>query len=129
MVAIALAGYVVNYFLSLRFVVQPEITVVVLGTRKIYSRMGHGLAFAAILPAIFVQVPDGLAVQSSPFAGIEGANANFSSVLPLPSGILVMVYSGLSMFQFAIGAAIGLFFFDGSGGLIAYAVYLSRPRP
>jgi len=128
MVAIALAGYVAKHFLSLRFVAQPEIakcmcgfTVAVLG--KIYSRVGHGLAFAAMLPAIFVQVPDGLAVQISP-ASIEGDNES------LHFGILLMANFGVSMLQFAIGAAIGVLFLDGCGALIAFvrgvvfAVYL-----
>ena len=120
MVAITLAGYVVNHFLSLRFVAQPVIakcmcgfTVAVLG--KIYSRVGHGLAFAVMLPAIFVQVPDGLALRGSPFADIEGANEP-----PLPLGIMLMVNFGVSMFQFAIGAAIGVLFLDICSALIAY---------
>jgi len=61
MLLIAFAGYVVNFFSAKKFPSAPQISntfgalaVGVLG--NLYSRMRHGVAAAALLPAIFVQV-------------------------------------------------------------------------
>jgi uncharacterized membrane protein YjjB (DUF3815 family) len=118
MVAIALAGYVVNYFSSLRFGSQPQVanglgafTVGILG--NVYARVGHGLAFAAMLPAIFVQVPSGLAAQGSLLSGIENADAlvgNTTTTSSTPPGTnSIMFEFGFSMIQVAIGITVGLF--------------------
>ncbi|KAK9460001.1 uncharacterized protein V1516DRAFT_713126 [Lipomyces oligophaga] len=79
MVIIAGAGYVVSYFANLHFSEASEISAAigafvigVLG--NLYSRVGHGLAFAAMLPAIFVQVPSGLASQGSLVSGVAVAD-------------------------------------------------------
>lgn len=48
------------------------LTVGVLG--NLYSRMRHGVAAAALIPAIFVQVPSGLAAGGSLLAGISSAD-------------------------------------------------------
>lgn len=79
MVVIAFAGYVVNYFSAMKFPSSAQIsntfgalTVGVLG--NLYSRMHHGVAAAALLPAIFVQVPSGLAASGSLLAGLSTAD-------------------------------------------------------
>jgi uncharacterized membrane protein YjjB (DUF3815 family) len=79
MLLIAFAGYVVNFFSAKKFPSAPQISntfgalaVGVLG--NLYSRMRHGVAAAALLPAIFVQVPSGLAASGSLLAGISSAD-------------------------------------------------------
>ena len=79
MLFIAFVGYVVNFFSSKHFPSSPQISntlgalaVGVLG--NLYSRMRHGLAAAALLPAIFVQVPSGLAASGSLLAGLSSAD-------------------------------------------------------
>lgn len=60
---IASAGYATNYFTNKRFgvaQVSNAIGAFVIGCLgNLYSRVGHGLAFTAVLPSIFVQVPSG----------------------------------------------------------------------
>lgn len=79
MVVIAFAGHVVNFFSSPKFAASPQIantlgafTVGVLA--NLYSRLRHGVAAAALLPAIFVQVPSGLAATGSLLSGLSTAN-------------------------------------------------------
>lgn len=79
MIMIAFAGYVVNFFSARRFPAAPQIsntlgalTVGVLG--NLYSRVHHGVAAAALIPAIFVQVPSGLAATGSLLAGLSTAD-------------------------------------------------------
>ncbi|KAK7207856.1 hypothetical protein BZA70DRAFT_253775 [Myxozyma melibiosi] len=79
MVLISGCGYVVSYFSNLHFKNSSELAsaigALVIGiTGNLYSRLGHGLAFAAMLPAIFVQVPSGLASQGSLISGIAVAD-------------------------------------------------------
>ncbi|EEH18455.2 hypothetical protein PABG_01018 [Paracoccidioides brasiliensis Pb03] len=69
MVAIAFTGYLVSFFSARRFVSTQlssalgAFAIGVLG--NLYSRLRHGLAAAAILPAIFLQLPSGLATSGS----------------------------------------------------------------
>lgn len=116
MVAIAMASYVVNFFSSQRFSSQPQVsnsmgafTIGVLG--NLYSRVGHGLAFAAMLPAIFVQVPSGLAAQGSLLSGIQNADSLINNTThPQPSLYnSVVIDIGFSVVQVAIGISVGLF--------------------
>jgi uncharacterized membrane protein YjjB (DUF3815 family) len=79
MLAIAFIGYIVNFFSAKKFPSSAQISntlgalaVGVLG--NLYSRMRHGLAAAALLPAIFVQVPSGLAASGSLLAGLSSAD-------------------------------------------------------
>jgi uncharacterized membrane protein YjjP (DUF1212 family) len=79
MLIISFVGYIVNYFSARKFPSAPQISntlgafsVGVLG--NLYSRMRHGLAAAALLPAIFVQVPSGLAASGSLLAGLSSAD-------------------------------------------------------
>ncbi|KAL1898148.1 hypothetical protein Sste5346_003550 [Sporothrix stenoceras] len=81
--------------------------------------IGYGLAAAAMLPAIFVQVPSGLAVNGSLLSGINAANeltgnstteagsgnsSDSSSINNVSFTVL------LSVIQVAIGITVGLFF-------------------
>jgi uncharacterized membrane protein YjjP (DUF1212 family) len=89
-------------------------------TRKI----GYGLAAAAMLPAIFVQVPSGLSVQGSLLAGLSSAdqitrnnataNATTAAVVATvtTSGSSINSIAldfGFSVVQIAIGITVGLF--------------------
>lgn len=62
MMVISLAGYVTNYFSAKRFYSNTQVSnalgAFVIGVMgNLYSRLRHGLAAAAMLPAIFVLVP------------------------------------------------------------------------
>jgi uncharacterized membrane protein YjjB (DUF3815 family) len=86
-------------------------------TRKI----GYGLAAAAMLPAIFVQVPSGLSVQGSLVSGITSADqivrnstANATTISAADVGGSTTINSialnvGFSVIQIAIGITVGLF--------------------
>lgn len=132
MMFISFAGYVVDFFSSLRFTSNTQIsnalgafTIGVLG--NLYSRFMHGLAAAAILPAIFVQVPSGLASSGSILSGITIADditRNHSHGAPTNGGNASQFASqsgssraygnvvfdiGYAMVQVAIGITVGLF--------------------
>ncbi len=128
MVIIAFTGYVVNRFSAIRFASNAQIAntlgalaVGVLG--NLYSRIRHGVAAAALLPAIFVQVPSGLAASGSLVSGVTSAN-QINNVAGTNGGITTvsngtqaaeatvnnMVFNvGYSMIQVAIGITVGLF--------------------
>lgn len=85
-------------------------------------RVGYSLAAAAMLPAIFVQVPSGLAVGGSLVSGVASANQitghamNGSEVMSGPAiaahyGALnsVVFNVAYSVIQVAIGITVGLF--------------------
>jgi uncharacterized membrane protein YjjP (DUF1212 family) len=93
-------------------------------TRKV----GYGLAAAAMLPAIFVQVPSGLSVSGSLISGITSADQitrNGTGVTTVANATMagagggvnnVAFTVGFSVVQVAIGITVGLF-------LAALAVY------
>ncbi|KAI0107100.1 hypothetical protein GGR51DRAFT_166841 [Nemania sp. FL0031] len=126
MVVISFAGYIVNYFSSPKFKAAPQIantlgafTVGVLA--NLYSRLQHGVAAAALLPAIFVQVPSGLAATGSLLSGLNAANQINNNSQPVDGTPSVPVDSSSgnvsdvlynvagSMIQIAIGITLGLF--------------------
>lgn len=88
-------------------------------------RVGYSLAAAAMLPAIFVQVPSGIAVQGSLVAGLASANqitgnatngtqvANSSAISTTSSAVdglnSIAFTVGYSVIQVAIGITVGLF--------------------
>lgn len=82
-------------------------------------KIGYGLAAAAMLPAIFVQVPSGLSVQGSLVSGINSADqilrnttGNATTVSGAdPGGSMnsVALNVGFSVIQIAIGITVGLF--------------------
>ena len=79
MLIISLSGYVVNYFSMKQFGTNTQVAnalgAFVIGVMgNLYSRLRHGLAAAVILPAIFVQVPSGLAASGSLISGIISAD-------------------------------------------------------
>jgi uncharacterized membrane protein YjjB (DUF3815 family) len=79
MVIIAIVGYIVNFLSAQKFPSSPQISntfgalaIGVMG--NLYSRVRHGAAAAALIPAIFVQVPSGLAASGSLLAGLSSAD-------------------------------------------------------
>ncbi|OTA53284.1 DUF1212-domain-containing protein [Hypoxylon sp. EC38] len=129
MVVIAFAGYIVNFFSGPKFAASPQIantlgafTVGVLA--NLYSRIRHGVAAAALLPAIFVQVPSGLAATGSLLSGLSTAN-ELNNSTEVVNGTSTVSYSititqgqpldtivfnvAASMIQIAIGITVGLF--------------------
>jgi len=134
MTLIAFAGYQANFWVSTRIAnniqVSNAIGAFVIGCMaNLYSRFFHGLAAAAMLPSIFVQVPSGLAASGSLVAGITSANqisGNATGVSVINNGTAgflsaqdgasnTNVYSGTifnvgyGMVQVAIGISVGLY--------------------
>lgn len=135
MMIISLAGYVVSYFSSKRFYSNTQVanalSAFVIGVMgNCYSRLRHGLAAAAMLPAIFVLVPSGLAASGSLISGITAAEQmtkNPYAVVPngtqgfvdaaknlttaeaqhRDNGVVFDI--GYGMVQVAIGTTVGLF--------------------
>ncbi|GLI81623.1 hypothetical protein PoHVEF18_010008 [Penicillium ochrochloron] len=124
MTIIALAGYISNYFSTKKLGSNSQVantvgafTVGIMG--NLYSRLWHGHAATAILPAIFILVPSGLAATGSLISGVQSADQikqNISSHGPASStpgaGLASSssVFSlGFGMIQVAIGITIGLF--------------------
>ncbi|KAI0161337.1 DUF1212-domain-containing protein [Xylariaceae sp. FL1272] len=132
MIFISFAGYIVNFWSSPVFEACPQIantlgafTVGILA--NLYSRIRHGVAVTALLPAIFVQVPSGLAASGSLLSGLNAANAithsnstvNGTATYDTTSattsvstsddnnGVVYNVAG--SMIQIAIGITLGLF--------------------
>ncbi|KAF2087869.1 DUF1212-domain-containing protein [Saccharata proteae CBS 121410] len=96
-------------------------------TRKV----GYGLAAAAMLPAIFVQVPSGLAVSGSLVSGITSANeinGNATGSTTVSSGTDTSSLNSsafnvsYSVIQVAIGITVGLFL----SALVIYPVGKKR---
>ncbi|KAI9834331.1 MAG: hypothetical protein M1826_004257 [Phylliscum demangeonii] len=134
MLVIAFVGYVVNFFSSRKFASNAQISntlgALAVGVlANLYSRLRHGVAAAALLPAIFVLVPSGLAATGSLVSGVTSANqllrdANHTSTPTTTAaaaaadagGLLdaaqlnsVVFNVGYSMIQVAIGITVGLF--------------------
>lgn len=120
MTAISCAGYVISYFSSLHFTNSSEFTsalaAMIIGIcGNLYSRIYKGLAISAMLPAIFVQVPSGIAGQGSLLAGVQSANQIVSKVNGTETTTAAAPTSdnslsfGFSMIQVAIGISVGLF--------------------
>jgi len=79
MLIISFIGYIVNFFAAQKFSSTVQISgalgAFAIGLAgNLYSRLRHGLAAAALLPAIFVQVPSGLAASGSLLAGLSSAD-------------------------------------------------------
>lgn len=113
--AIASAGYATNYFTNRKFgvaQVSNAISAFVIGCLgNLYSRIGHGLAFTAVLPSIFVQVPSGLASSSSLVSGLELANSILNNTANSTGSVAATttvsgagaLQFGYDMIQIAIG--------------------------
>jgi uncharacterized membrane protein YjjB (DUF3815 family) len=66
MIAIALVGYIVNFYANMKFSASAPIAYTfgafAIGIlANLYSRLRHGVAAAVLLPAVYVQVPGSLA--------------------------------------------------------------------
>ncbi|MCJ1472634.1 hypothetical protein MMC13_001283 [Lambiella insularis] len=127
MLLISFAGYVVNFFSARRFASNVQVSqtlgALVIGLMgNVYSRFWRGLSAAALLPAIFVQVPSGLAASGSLISGLTSANqitngtggtTTVSNGTQAGSGgidVNTTVFNvGYSMVQVAIGITVGLF--------------------
>ena len=133
MLLIAFTGYQVNFWSSRRFANNVQVSnalgAFAIGSlANLYSRFFHGLAAAAMLPAIFVQVPSGLAASGSLVAGLTSADqitGNATGVTVITNGTQGFqdaqnstgqgVYGGTifnvgyGMVQVAIGISVGLF--------------------
>ena len=127
MLVISFAGYQVNFWVSKRLgtniQVANAVSSFVIGTlANLYARRFHGLAAATMLPAIFVQVPSGLAASGSLVAGLTSANqltGNATGISVVTNGTSGFVDSGnvyggtifnvgYGMVQVAIGISVGL---------------------
>jgi len=127
MIIIASAGYIVNYYSSLKFPTSPQISstlgaFAVGALANLYSRARHGVAAAILIPAIFTQVPGGLASNGGLLSGLQVANEiNNASYAPNGTSYAQLGVSigtspnyvafnvAGSMIQIAIGITIGLF--------------------
>lgn len=120
MIVIAFSGYIVNYFSSVRFVASPQIAntlgALCVGVlANLYSRIRHGVAAATLIPAIFVQVPGGLASTGGLLSGLRTANmltnSNGTETDSDDNHAMSTVVFDVaaSMIQIAIGIAVGLF--------------------
>ncbi|KAJ5220171.1 hypothetical protein N7468_009375 [Penicillium chermesinum] len=135
MLCISLAGYAVTYFSSKRFYSNTQVSnalgAFVIGIMgNFYSRIRHGLAAAAMLPAIWVLVPSGLAASGSLISGITSAEEmtqspysvvsngtqgfadaakNMTSPENRTQSYGVVFDIGYGMVQIAIGTTVGLF--------------------
>ncbi|KAJ5561294.1 hypothetical protein N7535_004239 [Penicillium sp. DV-2018c] len=135
MMVISLAGYVTNYFSGKRLYHNSQVSnalgAFVIGVMgNFYSRLRHGVAAAAMLPAIFVLVPSGLAASGSLISGITSAEEmtrspyavvsngtqgfvdaarNLSAEESRNRSYGVVFDIGYGMVQVAIGTTVGLF--------------------
>ncbi|KAJ5639180.1 uncharacterized protein N7484_007042 [Penicillium longicatenatum] len=135
MLVISFAGYVVSYFSGKRFYSNTQVSnalgAFVIGLLgNFYSRLRHGLAAAAMLPAIWVLVPSGLAASGSLISGITSAEEmtrtryavvsngtqgfvdaakNLSASQARDQSYGVAFDIGYGMVQVAIGTTVGLF--------------------
>ncbi|KAL4864434.1 hypothetical protein BDV12DRAFT_11764 [Aspergillus spectabilis] len=119
MIIIALSGYVTNYFSTTKLGSNSEVantvgafTIGLLG--NLYSRLWRGHAAAAILPAIFVLVPSGLASSGSLIAGLNYADSvrdgiQSGNTTDISSQDTSIASLGFGMVQIAIGITVGLF--------------------
>ncbi|CAR29793.1 hypothetical protein ZYGR_0AD04770 [Zygosaccharomyces rouxii] len=121
MVTISCTGYVVTYYSGKHFKNSTEFTAslaaFVIGIMgNLYSRVWKGLAVSAMLPAIFVQVPSGVASQSSLLSGLQSANELIKTnstkggdAMPGASDLSGSLSFGITMIQVSIGITVGLF--------------------
>jgi uncharacterized membrane protein YjjB (DUF3815 family) len=132
MALIAVAGHQANFWISSRLQsnvqVANAIGAFVIGVMaNLYSRWFHGVAAAAMLPAIFVQVPSGLAASGTLFAGVKSSEqiqGNSTAISVINNGTAGFVAAqedpnsvyggtifnvGYGMVQVAIGISVGLY--------------------
>jgi len=121
-ILIATIGFAVNFFAGEKFAnsALPEIAsllaalaVGLLG--NIYSRLFHRNAFSAMLPAIWILVPSGIASQGSLNYGLQAANSIINGNGTETAGSSNADYNGViaslsfGMLRLALGLTLGLF--------------------
>ncbi|KAL2752965.1 hypothetical protein ACRALDRAFT_1065932 [Sodiomyces alcalophilus JCM 7366] len=129
MLLVGVAGYVVSFFSGRRFVAAPQVAptlgALAVGVlANLHSRIRHGVAAATLIPAIFTQVPGGLASTGGLLSGLSTANlitnatqasATNETTVTMPVGgggenLNAVIFNvAASMIQIAIGIAVGLF--------------------
>lgn len=121
MIIIGSVGYIGTYFSGLHFKNVTEFTacigafiVGILG--NLYSRIWKGLAVSAMLPAIFVQVPSGIASQSSLLSGVTTANEITKNSTNSDNSNTGALSFGSAMVEVSVGISVGLF----AAALIVY---------
>lgn len=116
MLFISCTAYVGTYFAGKHFQNVTEFTAAIgsfiigiLG--NMYSRIGRGMAVSAMLPAIFVQVPSGIASKSTLLAGVDTANRITNSSKDASEGDSTSssLSFGATMVEVSIGISVGLF--------------------
>lgn len=117
MLFISCTAYVGTYFAGKHFQNVTEFTAAIgsfiigiLG--NMYSRIGRGMAVSAMLPAIFVQVPSGIASKSTLLAGVDTANRITNSTRESVGDAETSSSSlsfGATMVEVSIGISVGLF--------------------
>lgn len=125
MILLSFTGYIVNHYAGVAFgnaQVSQAVGALAIGVlANLYSRVWEGLAVAAVLPAVFVQVPSGLAATGSLISGMVNADeitGNGGSSAVTGNGTMgtmqvvgnEMIFTvGYNMIQVAIGITGGLF--------------------
>lgn len=114
MLFISCTAYIATYFAGKHFLNVTEFTAAigsfiigVLG--NMYSRVGRGMAVSAMLPAIFVQVPSGIASKSTLLAGVSTANKITNSSSSSSDDTTSSLSFGATMVEVSIGISVGLF--------------------
>lgn len=126
MVMISFAGYMVNHFtpdsLGGNLQISQAIGAFASGfLANVYARLSNGLAATALLPAVLVQAPSGLAAAVSMITGAANADQLTQHAGGRPTGNATMrnmpeavgndfVFNvGYQMLQLSIGITVGLF--------------------
>ena len=121
MAFIAVCGHQANFWISTQLSSNPQVAnaigAFVIGCiSNLYSRLFRGLAATAMLPAIYCQVPGGLASSGSLVAGVNSANeiSGNSTATAISQGQHgnsdgTIFNVGYSMVQVAIGISVGLY--------------------
>ncbi|KAF3200433.1 hypothetical protein TWF106_003376 [Orbilia oligospora] len=114
---ISISGFAVNFFATRRFPTNVQIanalgafTIGVIG--NLYSRLSHQIAFTSIVPAIFIQVPSGLAAQGGLISGLDSADSlTNKTVKTSPEALqsqfnITIANVALGMIQVGIGISV-----------------------
>lgn len=114
-IIIAACGHVVSYFAAKHFYNSTQITAAmasfvigVLG--NLYSRIFKGIAFSAMLPAVFVQIPSGISSADSLLSGVRSANQIVTNATTSATEQAFETMSvGVTLINVCIGITVGLF--------------------
>lgn len=127
MVLIAFAGYLATFFSGRHFAknnvqIADGLGAFCIGSlANVYSRGAHGLAAAALLPAIFVMVPSGLAASGSLVAGLAQAQ----QITGNGTGTIAVVNNGTQGFVDAGSTVYSGTIFDVGYGMVQVAIGIS----